>query len=276
MGAHIILLPEGCPYALTLALMQGTDTLEYIPEEMLPPIAGTENVRLAVPVVVGKVRVEGELVSVYGATDALFTLKRWEGTGFSGAVVGSQVAENLKLAPGQSISLDFYETVTLEVAKILPRSGSRDDTFVFVPLRVAQTLLGLPGRLSAVLVQTNDLARVAETRFTLSRMANVQAVPPSDVFDMLLRLFWGIKSTLILVTGIAIAVGVLTTMNTMTMAAHERRKDIGILRAVGATRGRVSDVYGGIGGVVPHCGGVGDRSGVYHHVFPSADKRFWD
>lgn len=243
LGAHILLLPKGCPYALTLALMQGAETVENIPEEMLPQFAGAENVQLAVPVVVGKVRVGGELVSIYGATDELFALKRWEGMGFSGAVVGSDVAARLKLAPGQSISLDLYESATLEVATVLPRSGGRDDTFVFVPLRTAQTVLGLPGRLSAVLVQTRDIARTAATRVALGRMDNVQAVPPSDVFDMLVSLFGSIKSTLILITGIAIVVGVLTTMNTMTMAAYERRKDIGLLRAVGATRADVFRMF---------------------------------
>jgi putative ABC transport system permease protein len=243
LGTHILLLPEGCPYALTLALMQGTDTLEYIPEDMLSEFAGAENVRLAVPVVVGKVRLGGELVSIYGASDELFTLKRWEGARFSGAVVGSDVAARLKLVPGQSIALELYETVTLEIAKILPRSGGRDDTFIFVPLRTAQKLLGLPGRLSAVLVQVSDIARTAPTRLALSRMANVQAIPPSEVFDMLVSLFGSIKSTLIIVTGIAIVVGVLTTMNTMTMAAYERKKDIGLLRAVGATRADVFRMF---------------------------------
>jgi len=243
LGAHILLLPEGCPYALTLALMQGIDTVEYIPEDTLPQVRAVDNVRLAVPVVVGRVQLGGEPVSLYGATDELFAVKRWEGTGFSGAVVGSDVAARLKLAPGQSISLDLYETVTVEVARILPRTGGRDDTFVFVPLITAQTVLGLPERVSAVLVQTDDIARTAPTRLTLSRMANVQAVPPSDVFDMLVSLFGSIKSTLTLVTGIAIVVGVLTTMNTMTMAAYERKRDIGLLRAVGATRADVFRLF---------------------------------
>ena len=85
-------------------------------------------------------------------------------------------------------------------------------------------------------MQTTDVARAGETRLVLGRMADAQAVPPSDVFDMLVTLFGSVKSTLILVTGIAIVVGVLTTMNTMTMAAYERKRDIGLLRAVGATR----------------------------------------
>ncbi|HAZ27938.1 TPA: hypothetical protein DCY67_04915 [Candidatus Acetothermia bacterium] len=243
LGAHILLLPEGCPYALTLALMQGADTREYIPEDVLPKVLDVDNVELAVPVVVGRVWMDGEPVSVYGATDELFGVKRWEGTGFTGVVVGSDVAARLKLVRGQTLSLDFYETVTVEVSQVLPRSGGRDDTFIFVPLRTAQTLLGLSEQLSAVLVQTTDVARTAPTRAVLTQMANVQAVPPSDVFDMLVTLFGSIKSTLILVTGIAIVVGVLTTMNTMTMAAYERKKDIGLLRAVGATRMNVFGMF---------------------------------
>ncbi len=236
LGAHILLLPEGCPYALTLALMQGTDTLEYIPAEILPQVQALENVRLAVPVVVGKVRLGGELVSIYGASDELAHLKGWDLPGLRGAVVGSNVAAQLGLKKGQRLKLELYKETELEIAAVLRPTGGRDDTFIFVPLSVAQELLGLREMFSAILVKTEDIAKAAVTRSTLSRLGNVQAVPPTEVFDTLVALFGSVKSTLILITGIALVVGVLTTMNTMTTAVYERKKDIGILRAVGATR----------------------------------------
>lgn len=236
LGAHILVLPEGCPYALTLALLQGVDTMEYIPEDMLHRIRGTANVKLAVPVVVGKAKINGELVSIYGTTEEVLQVKPWGIRGVEGAVVGSEIARRLGLARGTAITLSLYADENLFVQHVLPATGGRDDTFVFVPLAVAQRVLGLERGLSAVLVQAANLAEVANTRHTLSRLENVQAVPPSEVFDMLVGLFGSIKSNLMLITGIAIAVAVLTTLNTMTMAVYERKKDIGLLRAVGATR----------------------------------------
>jgi len=243
LGAHILLLPVGCPYTLTLALMQGADTLDYIPQDRLTDVRAAHNVRLAVPVVVGRVRVDDEMTPIYGTTDEILQLKRWGIAHLDGAVVGSDVASRLGLTAGSRITLSFYAQHEVDVIRILPRTGGRDDTFVFVPLEVAQNVLALTDELSAVLVQTENVERVAQTRQTLGRLANLQAVPPSEVFDMLVGLFGSMASTLMLITGVAIVVGVLTTMNTMTMAVYERKAEIGLLRAVGATRGDVFRLF---------------------------------
>jgi putative ABC transport system permease protein len=243
MGAHILLLPEGCPYALTIALMQGADTVEYIPGPNLESFRAVQNVALAVPVVVGRAKVNGQLAAVYGTSDAIFGVKQWGVSTFTGAIVGSDVANKQNLSVGQRITLDLYAEESLEVAKILPATGGRDDTFVFVPLAVGQSVIGVGDQLSAVLVQVNDITKVTETRYTLGRMSDVQAVPPSEVFDTLIGLFESVKQTLILITAIAIVAGILTTMNTMSMAVFERKKDIGLLRAVGSTQWNIFSLF---------------------------------
>jgi putative ABC transport system permease protein len=243
MGAHVLLLPEGCPYELTLALMQGTDALEHIDAATLPTIRATENVATAVPAVVGKARVNGQLTSIYGTTDELLAVRRWPWEQFDGAIIGSDVAEKLALKAGDAMTLKLYAEREVTVAAVLEPTSGRDDTFVFVPLTTAQSVLGLDGKLSAVLVQTEDVSRAVQTQYALGRMSDIQAVPPSDVFSRLMELFGSIKQTLILITGIAIVVGVLTTMNTMSMAVHERKRDIGVLRALGSTRRDVMKLF---------------------------------
>jgi putative ABC transport system permease protein len=243
LGAHIIVLPVGCPYSLTLALMQGADTVEYISEDSLAGFRAVDNVQLAAPVVVGRAKVNGTLAPVYGTDDSTATLKNWDLASFDGAVVGSKAAADLGLGVGDSITVSLYAPVTTVVRKILPVTGGRDDTFVFLPLADAQRVLALQGKLSAVLVLTADVARVSETRATLGHMMGVQAVPPSEVFDTLVGILDTVRQTMILIAGIAIAVGVFTTMNTMIMSVQERRRDIGLLRALGATRREVFGLF---------------------------------
>ena len=256
LGAHILLLPIGCPYTLTLSLMQGADATESIPEEAVAQVRATDNVRTTVPVVVGKAKVNGQLTSIYGTTEDVFQVKSWGMSDLSGAIVGSDVAAKLKLKPGDRLSIDLYTEQSTVVTKILDATGGRDDTFVFIPLALAQKVLALEGKLSGILVQTTDLGEVTQTRYTLAKIAGVQAVPPSEVFDTLIGLFDSVKQTLILITGIAIVVGVLTTMNTMTMAVYERRREIGLLRALGSTRREVFGLFVSESVLVSLAGGV--------------------
>jgi len=243
MGANILLLPEGCPYELTLALMQGTDAFEHIPVDALPEIEGVANVEVAVPVTVGKAKVNGQLTSVYGTTSQILEVRPWSVDRFEGAVVGSDVAEKLGLSEGDAVSIRLYNERQVPITRILEPTYGRDDTFVFVSLEVAQDVLGLPGQLSAVLVRTASVTDTVSTQSTLGRMSDIQAVPPSDVFERLMELFASVQQTLILITGIAIVAGVLTTMNTMTMAVYERRQEIGILRALGSTKANVFRLF---------------------------------
>jgi len=243
IGANILLLPEGCPYELTLALMQGTSAFEHIPPGALPDVQAVANVELAVPVAVGKAKVNGQLTSIYGTTDEILGVRQWGIGSFEGAVVGSDVAEKLGLELGDVLAISLYTSAELEVTQILVPTHGRDDTFVFVPLATAQSVLGIGEELSAILVRTRRASDTTETQYALGRMSDIQAVPPSDIFQRLMELFSSIKQTLILITGIAIVAGILTTMNTMTMAVHERKKEIGILRALGSTKRKVFNLF---------------------------------
>ena len=243
MGAHILLLPEGCPYELTLALMQGSDAFEHIPLDVLPDIRAVENVDLAVPVVVGKAKVNGQLSSLYGTTQDILQVRQWGIDRLDGVVLGSDAAEKLNLAVGDRVTINLYSSVELEITHVLEPTRGRDDTFVFVSLDVAQQVLGLIDRLSAILIRTEIVSESTRTQYTLGRMSDIQSVPPSDIFERLMELFASIKQTLILITGIAIVAGVMTTMNTMTMAVFERKKEIGILRALGSTKVNVFRLF---------------------------------
>ena len=58
-------------------------------------------------------------------------------------MVGSDVANDLNLAQGQTIYLKGYDELDIKIIKILDETGGRDDTFIFVPLGFSQELFDI-------------------------------------------------------------------------------------------------------------------------------------
>jgi len=72
-----------------------------------------------------------------------------------------------------------------------------------------------------------------------------------------------VNSLMLALAGITMAVGLFGVVNTMMASVHERVKDIGIMRAVGASRGQIIKVFiyeaiiiGIIGGIFGYAAGT--------------------
>ena len=237
MEAHIFILPFGHPHERVLALMGG-EAEGNMPEDILPQVKEVDNVRLAVPVVVKEAKMNDlTVVPVMGTAKNMSELRQW---GYiedlNGAIVGAYTAQGWGILVGDTIRLEAQNVLELEVIKILEETGTHDDHYVFIPLDAAQELFGEEGNLSAIFVQMEDVEKATETRSALNQIENVHAVFVHDIFNEILDVFATTKANMILITGIAIVAGAFTTINTMTMAVYERKKDIGLSRAVGATQ----------------------------------------
>ncbi|MCA9151152.1 MAG: hypothetical protein KDA92_17695, partial [Planctomycetales bacterium] len=62
-------------------------------------------------------------------------------------IVGGVLADQLDLKLDQEVSLQGH---TLRIAKIQEKRGSKDDISIWVDLKLAQELLGLPGRINLI------------------------------------------------------------------------------------------------------------------------------
>jgi putative ABC transport system permease protein len=158
------------------------------------------------------------------------------------ALAGATAARKLGLTPGQMLEVGGR---SLRLSGVLKATGSDDDTVVFVPLSLAQDLAGKAGRASFLEVaalcsgcpiedivtqlqaalpdtEVRALAQVAESRMYAVHFAQNLAFSVSLV---------------ILATACAMLV------MSMLSAVAERRREIGIMRAVGFSRTKVFTVF---------------------------------
>ncbi|GEM_PF-1153662 len=237
VGAQIFVIPFGHRHHKIMGLLDG-EAVGTMPSSVHPQVKGVDNVKLAVPIFLKKAEMNQlTVLPVMGTTKEMAELKQWGYIeDFDGAVLGSFESIGRGILEGDVILLESQHSIELKVIKTLEETGTHEDHYVFIPLTSAQELFGEEGNISAIFVTMEDPEKAAETVTALNQIENVDAVYAHDAFQEILDTFSTTKANMILITGIAIVAGAFTTINTMTMAVYERKKDIGLSRAVGATQ----------------------------------------
>ncbi|MEW6141745.1 MAG: FtsX-like permease family protein [Chloroflexota bacterium] len=177
------------------------------------------------------------------------------------ALIGSRLAEILPASVGDWLTLGSGRIV---VVGVLAETGSADDYQVFAPLGTVQDSFGKPGMVSAVDIRALCNACPVETIADSinQNIAGVRAVAVKQIADNEMDVVSKLGRFLLALAVVTLLVGGFGVVNTMLTSVHERRKDIGIMRAVGASRGQVGRVLvyegalvGVIGGVLGYIGG---------------------
>ncbi|MBI4166804.1 MAG: ABC transporter permease, partial [Acidobacteria bacterium] len=158
-------------------------------------------------------------------------------------VVGTRVASQLRLAAGSEISVEPAEaaegTATALQCRIsgILSAGAAEDDQVFVPLAALQQATALEGRQSVVeLLIPGEAADVERTVAELGgRFPSISVRPVRAIVESQGRVLGTIRWLLVTLTALIVAIVALCVMATMTAIVLERKKDVAIMKALGAT-----------------------------------------
>jgi putative ABC transport system permease protein len=220
------------------------------------------------------------------------------------ALVGKLLAEKAGVSPGGRITVNAGNTQkTLTVAGIF-NAGSHEDNWIFVPLGTAQELAGKPGLVSRVEVSAlttpdNELSRRAaqnpkglsikewETWYCTAYVSAIcyqidevltgsVSKPIRKVAESEGAILQKTELLMLLITILSLIASALGISNLVTAGVIERNRELGLLKAIGATNGSVSllilteiMITGITGGVAGYFAGLGFAQIIGQSVFGS-------
>jgi putative ABC transport system permease protein len=193
-----------------------------------------------------------------------FDADAWFGNPRSLAVA-KKFADLHKLKRGDSIRVKFGERESDLVLGSLLEAKDGDTRFAAMDIGWAQELFGLQGKLTGVLFQISDPNNPEPVCERIRRLAPPDAVvqEPGDRSSQVEDMLSGFELNLTALSMVSLLVGVFLIYNTVTASVVRRRSEVGILRALGASRAKVrwlflgeAALYGMIGSIVGCVGGV--------------------
>ncbi|MGL1931845.1 MAG: ABC transporter permease [Desulfotalea sp.] len=157
-------------------------------------------------------------------------------------VLGATAAKTFGLQPGDSIQL--YEQ-NFTVTGVLSETGGDDDTVVFMQISTLQGLLNTPDVVSFVEVAAlcsgcpiDDI--VSQIREGLPQ-AEVKAL--QNVVNQRMASIHFVQKLALVVSVIILITATAMVGLSMLSAVNERKKDIGILRSLGFSKGQVFSIF---------------------------------
>lgn len=168
-------------------------------------------------------------------------------------LVGTELAKDLGAGVGDKIRLasPAGSDLTLTITGIFDL-GSRgvNERNVYVLMRTAQDLLNLPGGASTINVTVDDIWAAEDVAQRISAKVGVEAdswIRTNQQFFIALNAQTISNIVLRISVGISVALGIASVL---VVSVVQKSREIGILRAMGASRQQVMNVFLIQGGVV--------------------------
>ncbi|MEI7650173.1 MAG: ABC transporter permease [Methanomicrobiales archaeon] len=243
LGFHLLAVPKGCPYEATTLILHGGVIPKYLTNEDLARARATDGVVIAAPMLLQQFVKDGTPHIVYGIDpDAMLPIKpAWKVDGrFFIAnethvmVIGSTLAEKENLAPGSVIPFGPSQE-PFKIIGVLKPTGSEDDNFHFLPLADAQRVFGKEGFITAIAVRADDVKHIHDISMELETVPDIQVVTMAQVTGTIMNLVGSARSLLFSVIVIAIVISAAGITNTLLMSVNERTREIGMMKAIGAS-----------------------------------------
>jgi putative ABC transport system permease protein len=249
LGAHILVVPKGCPYDAASMALHGASWPCYLKQSYVAQVRAVPGIATAAPVLMSAIYDTQQNQSVYVGveTNILALRPNWRIEGRfpenqNDVLLGSEVARRNRWRIGQQVKFPGLLDQTGAVAGVLAPTQGADDTFVYLRLPDAQRLFERTNELTHILVRLadpNTLDQAVKQLRGCDAGLTMNVVPLAHLFHTIQSL---VNSTRLLfgcVAMVALLVAGAGVSNTVLMAVSERTREIAVMRAIGASRGNI-------------------------------------
>jgi len=262
MGANLMIMPDNMCVFNQIALITGEtiseslsfDVFERINEiegiTVVPYLTQRASVRDTSSVVIGVLPEETKSFRGWELAEGIFFTEEDINT----VVLGYQFAEsrNLNVADIINIRGEYFTVIG-----VLSLNQSNDDSSLFMKLEEAQRIFERGGVISYMSAIVDDMNQMDYYIAAILNTGNIQVATDEQLLTSVLTILGSVNVTLQLIAGVALIAAAFGMINTMMTAVYERRREIGIMRAIGSKRRDVfkifiieSALYGLIGGII--------------------------
>ncbi len=177
------------------------------------------------------------------------------------AIVGKELAADLGVRAGDRLTVQTGLVSDSVRVTALVDLGVKDlnRRTVIVPLRAAQNLLGLPGGATSLDLTVKDVWSAQALASDLRRQFPYKIESWQESNAQLVSALNAQSVSTALIRGVVLVVVVLGIASVLVVSVVQKRREIGILRAMGATRGQILRLFLVQGAVV---GALGSALGI--------------
>jgi len=251
LGANIIILPRSDDLSLSYEGMSlggvafDTQTLKDADVPKIRQIEVRENVSTVSPKIIGVVQIEGKKVPLMGVLFQEETrLKKWwkvRGTvpkSQEEVLLGHEVAVKLFKSMGDPLVIDGKR---VRISGILDETGSQDDFLILGELAFVQGVLKKPGALSLIEVSAFCISCPIEeiVRQISKELPHAKVTAIKQTLETKMEALGHFRKFSIGISVIVLLIGGLIVFTNMMASVNERKREIGIFRAIGFRKSHV-------------------------------------
>ena len=174
-------------------------------------------------------------------------------------VLGVDLVNDLALSLGQTLRLQSSNGVsaTLTLSGIFKTGNSEmDSARAFLSLSNARTLFAMPQGVTKIEIKLDDINAADTTALRIIRLTGLNAVPWTDGAEHLMDALNAQAQTGYFLKSFALITILIGVASAILLSTHRRRPEVGIMRAMGASRGFVVCVFVTQGAIIGLIGGV--------------------
>ena len=177
------------------------------------------------------------------------------------AIIGRELAADLGVRPGDRFTLQTGSRSDAVRVTALVDLGVKDlnRRTVIVPLRAAQNLLALPGGATLLDLTVRDVWQAQRLASELAQRYPYKVESWQDNNAQLVSALNAQTISTTIIRAVVLVVVVLGISSVLVVSVVQKRREIGILRAMGATRGQMLRVFLLQGAIV---GAIGSALGL--------------